>query len=71
VADYLHGIEPHSPTPYLLRRAVKWGDMTLADIVKEVAQQGHGSWQALLELPEGGGDREWSKTIRPERDAAE
>jgi len=27
VADYLERTEPHSPTPYLIRRAISWGEM--------------------------------------------
>jgi type VI secretion system protein ImpA len=39
VADYLSTHEPHSPTPYLLRRAVAWGDMPLPDLLREVVHQ--------------------------------
>ncbi len=39
VADYLSTHEPHSPTPYLLRRAVAWGGMPLPDLLREVVQQ--------------------------------
>lgn len=35
-ADYLHIHEPHSPTPYLVKRAVAWGHMTLEDLLKEL-----------------------------------
>ena len=36
IADYLTKIEPHSPTPYLIRRAVAWGDMSLAELLQEL-----------------------------------
>jgi type VI secretion system protein ImpA len=39
VADYLMQKEPHSPTPYLLRRAVAWGNMSLAELMGEIVQE--------------------------------
>ena len=39
VADYLQRIEPHSPTPYLVRRAVGWGQMPLPDLMREVMRE--------------------------------
>ena len=36
IAEYLGRIEPHSPTPYLIRRAVAWGNMTLAELLDEL-----------------------------------
>jgi type VI secretion system protein ImpA len=35
-ADYLTAIEPHSPAPYLVRRAIKWGRMSLAELLREL-----------------------------------
>ncbi len=35
-ADYLMIHEPHSPAPYLVKRAVSWGNMTLTDLLKEL-----------------------------------
>lgn len=35
IADYLDSIEPHSPTPNLLKRIVTWQDKTLAEIFAE------------------------------------
>ena len=35
-ADYLFIHEPHSPTPYLVKRAVSWGSMTLSQLLKEL-----------------------------------
>ena len=38
VASYLAEHEPHSPTPFLLRRAVSWGTMSLPDLMREVVR---------------------------------
>jgi len=35
-ADYLFIHEPHSPTPYLVRRGVSWGNMTLTELLQEL-----------------------------------
>ncbi len=35
-ADYLLIHEPHSPTPYLVKRAVSWGHMTLMELLHEL-----------------------------------
>ncbi len=37
-ADYLLRTEPHSPTPYLVQRAVSWGGMTLGELLWELLQ---------------------------------
>lgn len=39
LAEYLGRIEPHSPTPYLIRRAVKWGPMPLPQLMAEIIQE--------------------------------
>jgi type VI secretion system protein ImpA len=39
VAAYLQSTEPHSPTPYLIKRAVTWGRMSLADLMQEVVRE--------------------------------
>lgn len=39
VAAYLQKSEPHSPTPYLVKRAVSWGRMSLADLMQEVVRE--------------------------------
>lgn len=36
VARYLAEHEPHSPTPFLLRRAVAWGQMPLPELMREI-----------------------------------
>jgi len=35
-AEYLARTEPHSPVPYLVRRAVGWGNFTLAELLQEL-----------------------------------
>ncbi|HEX8609715.1 MAG TPA: type VI secretion system protein TssA [Telluria sp.] len=39
LADYLTEIEPHSPTPFLLRRAVNWGRMPLPEVIAEIIRE--------------------------------
>lgn len=34
-ADYLLRTEPHSPVPYLVKRAISWGNMSLAELLGE------------------------------------
>ncbi|MFC0669639.1 type VI secretion system protein TssA [Azotobacter chroococcum] len=36
IADYLARTEPHSPVPYLIRRAVEWGHKPLGDLLSEL-----------------------------------
>jgi type VI secretion system protein ImpA len=38
VADYLTRTEPHSPVPYLLKRAIGWGSMKLDDLLPELVR---------------------------------
>lgn len=40
-AEYLMRTEPHSPTPYLVRRAVAWGGKSLADLIEEFLRDGY------------------------------
>lgn len=35
-AEYLLRTEPHSPVPYLVKRAVQWGNMSLAELLYEL-----------------------------------
>jgi type VI secretion system protein ImpA len=35
-ADYLFRTEPHSPAPYLVKRAVAWGGMSLVELLSEL-----------------------------------
>jgi type VI secretion system ImpA family protein len=37
-ADYLLRTEPHSPTPYLVRRAVEWGSMSLSEVLQQIVR---------------------------------
>ncbi len=37
-ADYLMKTEPHSPTGYLVKRAVEWGHMNLFDVLKQIVR---------------------------------
>ena len=39
IANFLQIIEPHSPTPYLVRRAVSWGRMPLHELMQEVLRE--------------------------------
>lgn len=39
VADYLQRIEPHSPAPYLIRRAISWGRLSLTDLLRELLSE--------------------------------
>lgn len=47
-ADYLMQAEPHSPTPYLLRRILAWKDMPLDAVLQEMAH-GRNELSAILE----------------------
>jgi type VI secretion system protein ImpA len=35
-ADYLLRTEPHSPVPYLVKRAMAWGQLPLAELLAEL-----------------------------------
>ena len=37
-ADYLLRTEPHSPTPYLVKRAVEWGHMSLFEVFQQIVR---------------------------------
>ncbi len=51
-AEYLHQHEPHSPTPYMVKRAVRWGQMTLEEVFADMARSEVGvqGMCALLEM---------------------
>ena len=38
IATYLATVEPHSPTPLLIRRAIAWGKMSLTEVLQELIQ---------------------------------
>lgn len=39
LADYLAELEPHSPTPFLIRRAANWGRMSLPEVIAEIIRE--------------------------------
>lgn len=43
IADYLANREPHSPVPYLILRAVEWGNMNTAELYHEVFMRFNGN----------------------------
>lgn len=55
-AEYLAKTEPHSPTPYLVRRAVAWGSMSLVEVMQELVkgQSDLAFIYELLGVQEGG-----------------
>ncbi len=40
-AEYLLRTEPHSPTPYLVKRAIAWGDLSLGELLLELVKDQH------------------------------
>jgi type VI secretion system protein ImpA len=38
IANFLARLEPHSPVPYLLHRAIAWGGMSLKELLPELLQ---------------------------------
>ncbi|PYS51604.1 MAG: type VI secretion system protein TssA [Acidobacteria bacterium] len=48
-ADYLLRTEPHSPTPYLVRRAVEWGSMSLFELLQQIIRN-EGEMQEINRL---------------------
>lgn len=57
-ADYLMRTEPHSPTPFLVNRAVAWGGMSLGDLLMEFARDGYDlkTLRSLLGMNESAGN---------------
>jgi len=53
-AEYLARIEPHSPTPYLVQRAILWGSMNLPELLPELVRNQNelGEIFRLLQLGE-------------------
>lgn len=49
VMDFLMKTEPHSPAPYLIRRAISWGNKTLEDLFQELLEE-TGDLNQLLSL---------------------
>lgn len=48
-ADYLLIHEPHSPTPHLVKRAVRWGHMSLTELLRELVND-DGSLKQIISL---------------------
>lgn len=48
-SEYLLRTEPHSPVPYLVRRAVSWGNLSLAELLEELLHKG-GDLSAIYAL---------------------
>ena len=48
-ADYLLLTEPHSPVPYLIKRAVAWGGMNLQEVLQQIIRN-DGEMQELDRL---------------------
>ena len=42
IADFLARTEPHSPVPFLLRRAIRWGSMDFGDLLPEMMRNSQG-----------------------------
>ncbi len=57
VADYLMRVEPHSPAPYLVKRAVSWGGMPLATLLTELVgdERDLVNIYTMLGINDGGG----------------
>lgn len=54
ISQYLASVEPHSPVPYLLDRAVEWGHMPLRDLLGELVNADVDTrriWSVLGVLP--------------------
>jgi type VI secretion system protein ImpA len=49
IAEFLQRTEPHSPIPYLVRRAITWGRMPLPQLMQEMLKQ-EGDVQRLFGL---------------------
>lgn len=56
-SEYLLQKEPHSPTPYLVKRAVSWGNMSLDELLQELVNSGD-DLAAIYELLGMTGDDE-------------
>ena len=55
-ADYLERLDPHSPVPYMLKRAVSWGTLPLKDLLQEIIKEPQvlSEVKTLLGLGDGG-----------------
>lgn len=48
-ADYLMRLEPHSPAPYLVKRAIAWGNLNTAELYRDLFVK-HGGQINIFEL---------------------
>jgi type VI secretion system protein ImpA len=58
VADFFRRTEPHTPISYLVQRAVRWGNMPLEDLLREVVKNDDALahiWETLGITAEGEG----------------
>jgi type VI secretion system protein ImpA len=54
ISDYLASVEPHSPVPYLIERAIEWGHMPLRELLGELVNADVDTrriWSVLGVLP--------------------
>lgn len=51
IADYLAHAEPHSPVPFLIRRAIGWGRMPFAELLEELTHNNNEMQTLLLRKP--------------------
>jgi type VI secretion system ImpA family protein len=49
IALYLQKTEPHSPTPYLIRRAIAWGEMRFDELLPELVRD-QGELSEIMKL---------------------
>ncbi|MFT4113338.1 type VI secretion system protein TssA [Silvibacterium sp.] len=49
IAAYLHRVDPHSPTPYLISRAVTWGRMPFDELLSELVRE-NGDLASIFQL---------------------
>jgi len=59
ISEYLLRTEPHSPTPFLIQRAVAWGGMSLSDLLVEFLRDGYDlkTLRVFLGMVESGNTR--------------
>lgn len=49
IATYLIRNEPHSPTPYLIRKAIAWGNMRFDELLPELVKD-RGELSEIMKL---------------------
>jgi type VI secretion system protein ImpA len=66
-AEYLMKTEPHSPTPYLVKRAVAWGNLTLGELLQQMLRTPGeiGELYRLLGLDEGPSKGKKAEKVEP------